>query len=63
MSRIFISYRLSDAAAEAGRIYDALEPHFGRESIFMDCLSFFSHAARSNYLIFTSLQYCLSVLG
>ncbi|MEO1446259.1 MAG: SUMF1/EgtB/PvdO family nonheme iron enzyme, partial [Cyanobacteria bacterium J06635_11] len=36
MSRIFISYRRSDAAAEAGRIYDALEPHFGRESIFMD---------------------------
>ena len=36
MSRIFISYRRSDAAAEAGRIYDYLESRFGRESIFID---------------------------
>ena len=36
MSRIFISYRRTDAAAEAGRIYDYLENHFGRESIFKD---------------------------
>ena len=36
MSRIFISYRRSDAAAEAGRIYDNLKAHFGRESVFID---------------------------
>ncbi|MEO0518586.1 MAG: SUMF1/EgtB/PvdO family nonheme iron enzyme [Cyanobacteria bacterium P01_A01_bin.116] len=36
MSRIFISYRRSDAAAEAGRIYDYLEGRFGRKAIFKD---------------------------
>ncbi|MEM9092553.1 MAG: toll/interleukin-1 receptor domain-containing protein [Cyanobacteria bacterium P01_F01_bin.53] len=36
MSRIFISYRRSDAAAEAGRIYDYLERAFGHEAIFKD---------------------------
>ncbi|MGB7085596.1 MAG: SUMF1/EgtB/PvdO family nonheme iron enzyme [Phormidesmis sp.] len=36
MSRIFISYRRTDSAAEAGRIYDYLENKFGYESIFKD---------------------------
>lgn len=36
MSRIFISYRRSDATAEAGRIYDYLESRFSRKSIFID---------------------------
>ena len=36
MSRIFISYRRSDAPHAAERIYDYLEPCFGDESLFMD---------------------------
>lgn len=36
MSRIFISYRRSDAASEAGRIYDYLESHLGKEALFKD---------------------------
>ena len=36
MSRIFISYRRSDVAASAGRIYDCLESRFGKDAIFMD---------------------------
>ena len=36
MSRIFISYRRSDASPAAGRIYDYLERHFGGDSLFMD---------------------------
>ncbi|MGB7247757.1 MAG: SUMF1/EgtB/PvdO family nonheme iron enzyme [Phormidesmis sp.] len=36
MSRIFISYRRSDSISEAGRIYDYLYGHFGRDSIFKD---------------------------
>jgi len=34
--RIFISYRRDDASGHAGRLYDALESHFGRASVFMD---------------------------
>lgn len=36
MSGIFISYRRDDTAAYAGRLFDRLEKHFGREHIFMD---------------------------
>ncbi|MFK8186720.1 MAG: SUMF1/EgtB/PvdO family nonheme iron enzyme [Phormidesmis sp.] len=36
MSRIFISYRRDDSAAEAGRIYDYLERTFGEDSVFKD---------------------------
>ena len=34
--RIFISYRRADSAAYAGRIYDRLSAHFGKDVIFMD---------------------------
>ena len=34
--RIFISYRRADSAGYAGRIYDRLAAHFGKEAIFMD---------------------------
>lgn len=34
--RIFISYRRSDSAGYAGRLYDALSMRFGDERIFMD---------------------------
>ena len=34
--RIFISYRRADSAGYAGRLYDRLAAHFGKESIFMD---------------------------
>jgi len=34
--RIFISYRRADSAGYAGRIYDRLAAHFGKNAIFMD---------------------------
>lgn len=36
MSKIFISYRRDDSAAYAGRLYDRLASHFGRDHVFMD---------------------------
>ena len=33
---IFISYRRSDSAPWAGRIYDRLAVHFGKDAVFMD---------------------------
>ncbi len=36
MSKIVISYRRSDSAATAGRIYDRLIDRFGEASVFMD---------------------------
>jgi hypothetical protein len=36
MSRILISYRREDLAPYAGRLYDLLESHFGRDNVFMD---------------------------
>ena len=36
MSGIFISYRRDDSAASAGRLYDRLVNHFGRDRVFMD---------------------------
>ena len=36
MARIFISYRRDDSGGWAGRLYDRLSQHFGRENVFMD---------------------------
>ena len=36
MNTVFVSYRRSDSAAEAGRLYDALSASFGERSVFMD---------------------------
>ena len=36
MKGIFISYRRDDAAGYAGRLYDRLAAHFGRDRVFMD---------------------------
>ena len=36
MPGIFISYRREDSFAYAGRIYDRLSAHFGKERVFMD---------------------------
>lgn len=36
MTRVFISYRRADSAAFAGRIYDRLTTHFGRQNVFKD---------------------------
>jgi hypothetical protein len=36
MPSIFISYRRSDSQADAGRIYDRLAAHFGKEAVFKD---------------------------
>jgi TonB family protein len=36
MGGIFISYRREDSIAYAGRLYDRLQTHFGKEQVFMD---------------------------
>ena len=36
MTRIFISYRRTDSAAYAGRLFDRLRKHFGDAEVFMD---------------------------
>ena len=36
MKRVFISYRRSDSAGHAGRLYDYLKNYFGAEKIFFD---------------------------
>src|SRR5947209_12396451 len=36
MPKIFISYRREDSEHIAGRIYDRLEPCFGRDNVFLD---------------------------
>ena len=36
MRGIFISYRRDDAEGQAGRLFDDLSEHFGRDAIFMD---------------------------
>ena len=36
MTKIFLSYRREDSADVVGRIFDRLERHFGRESLFWD---------------------------
>jgi formylglycine-generating enzyme required for sulfatase activity len=36
MPKIFISYRREDSEHIAGRLYDRLEAHFGRDGLFMD---------------------------
>ncbi|MBK7352961.1 MAG: SUMF1/EgtB/PvdO family nonheme iron enzyme [Nitrosomonas sp.] len=36
MSKIFISYRRDDSSGYAGRLFDKLEHHFGKDQLFMD---------------------------
>jgi hypothetical protein len=36
MARIFMSYRRADSGSAAGRLYDHLASHFGRDQIFID---------------------------
>ena len=36
MPKIFISYRRDDTGGHAGRLYDRLVQHFGRENVFID---------------------------
>jgi len=36
VARIFISYRRTDSAAYAGRLFDRLRKHFGDANVFMD---------------------------
>jgi formylglycine-generating enzyme required for sulfatase activity len=36
MARIFLSYRRDDSSGHAGRLYDRLSQHFGRDNLFMD---------------------------
>ncbi len=36
MRKIFLSYRRDDSSGSAGRLYDRLRTHFGKEQVFMD---------------------------
>lgn len=36
LPKLFLSYRREDSAALAGRLFDRLQAHFGREFVFMD---------------------------
>ena len=36
MARIFLSYRRDDSGGYAGRLFDRLSQHFGRDNLFMD---------------------------
>lgn len=36
MSRIFITYRREDTSSQAGRLYDWLGEHYGRDAVFKD---------------------------
>ena len=36
MSRIFITYRREDTSSQAGRVYDRLGDHYGRDVVFKD---------------------------
>jgi hypothetical protein len=36
MSGVFISYRREDSGGYAGRLFDVLSAHYGRENTFMD---------------------------
>ena len=36
MPKIFISYRREDSEHITGRLYDRLEPRFGRDNVFLD---------------------------
>jgi hypothetical protein len=36
VARIFISYRRDDSGGWAGRLYDRISQHFGRDNVFMD---------------------------
>ena len=36
MAGLFISYRREDSAGHAGRLFDRLTQHFGKERVFMD---------------------------
>ena len=36
MRGIFISYRRDDSEGQAGRLFDDLSAHFGRDAVFMD---------------------------
>ena len=36
MSGVFISYRREDSSGYAGRLFDILSTHFGRENTYMD---------------------------
>lgn len=36
MAKVFVSYRRDDSIGLAGRIYDRLATHFGRDAVFMD---------------------------
>ena len=40
MSRVFISYRHEDSAADAGRLYDTLAAELGEEALYKDVETF-----------------------
>ena len=62
MPKIFISYRRSDSEDIAGRIYDRLADHFGKDSIFFDVDAIPFGEDLRDY-INTSLDQCQVVLA
>jgi photosystem II stability/assembly factor-like uncharacterized protein len=65
MAKVFISYRRSDSATFAGRLYDRLVLRFGRDSIFKDVDDIPAGVRFSTYLQDTLRQcnVCLVLIG
>jgi len=65
MPGIFISYRRDDSAASAGRLYDHLAHHFGKEQVFRD-LDAIAPGAEFTHVIEERLSQCgvfVAVIG
>ena len=65
MANIFISYRREDSKAYAGRIFDRLEEHFGKDHVFMDVVDI---APGVDFLqaidkALGSCEVCIAVIG
>jgi hypothetical protein len=58
MSRIYVSYRRTDAAAYAGRLFENLSHHFGPGFVFMDVEGGISRGEDFSQAINTALNTC-----
>ncbi len=62
MSKIFISYRREDTAGFAGRLYDKLVAHFGKDQVFMD-IDTLKPGARFSDVIERTVGVCDAVIA
>jgi hypothetical protein len=62
MAHVFLSYRIADSAAHAGRLADALRAYFGRNSVFLSADNMAQGAAWRNELV-NQLRDCSVVLA